>query len=386
MPAPRRIIVDANIPAAEACFGELGEVQRLPGRDIAPEALAEAEVLITRSITRVDRALLDQAPRLRFVGTCTIGTDHIDRQALSERGIGFSSAPGCNAEAVVDYVLAALTWAAEREGQELEKRRVGIVGVGQVGGRLAARLTALGIEVLCCDPPRAEAEGGEGFHDLETLIERCDVLCLHTPLVRGGSHATHHLLDARRLAALRPGTWLLNAGRGDCLDGEALKARLAARGDLITLLDVWEGEPAIDAALWRAADLATPHVAGYSLDGKLRGTHQVYVAAMHHFGLPARRKLASLLPPPALPRLTLDAGLSPWDALRLCIRACYDPRRDALGLARFARERGMARGFDGYRADYPLRREFATLTVALREGAAELAPWLEGAGFRVELT
>ncbi|GEK49164.1 erythronate-4-phosphate dehydrogenase [Bisbaumannia pacifica] len=384
MPAPRRIIVDANIPAAEACFGELGEVRRLPGRQLPPEALAEAEVLITRSITRVDRALLDQAPRLRFVGTCTIGTDHIDRQALAERGIGFSSAPGCNAEAVVDHVLGALTWAAEREGQELEERRVGIVGVGQVGGRLAARLAALGIETLCCDPPRAEAEGSEGFHDLETLIERCDVLCLHTPLVRGGSHATHHLLDARRLAALRPGTWLLNAGRGDCLDGEALKARLAARGDLLTLLDVWENEPAIDEVLWRAADLATPHVAGYSLDGKLRGTHQVYGAAMHHFGLPARRKLASLLPSPALPRLTLDAGLSPWDALRLCIRACHDPRRDALGLARFARERGMARGFDGYRAAYPLRREFATLTVELREGAADLAPWLEGAGFRVE--
>ncbi|MDC8802516.1 4-phosphoerythronate dehydrogenase PdxB [Halomonas pacifica] len=384
MPAPRRIIVDANIPAAEACFGELGEVRRLPGRQLPPEALAEAEVLITRSITRVDRALLDQAPRLRFVGTCTIGTDHIDRQALAERGIGFSSAPGCNAEAVVDHVLGALTWAAEREGQELEERRVGIVGVGQVGGRLAARLAALGIETLCCDPPRAEAEGSEGFHDLETLIERCDVLCLHTPLVRGGPHATHHLLDARRLAALRPGTWLLNAGRGDCLDGEALKARLAARGDLLTLLDVWENEPAIDEVLWRAADLATPHVAGYSLDGKLRGTHQVYGAAMHHFGLPARRKLASLLPSPALPRLTLDAGLSPWDALRLCIRACHDPRRDALGLARFARERGMARGFDGYRAAYPLRREFATLTVELREGAADLAPWLEGAGFRVE--
>ncbi|MBH8580133.1 4-phosphoerythronate dehydrogenase PdxB [Bisbaumannia pacifica] len=384
MPAPRRIIVDANIPAAEACFGELGEVRRLPGRQLPPEALAEAEVLITRSITRVDRALLDQAPRLRFVGTCTIGTDHIDRQALAERGIGFSSAPGCNAEAVVDHVLGALTWAAEREGQELEERRVGIVGVGQVGGRLAARLAALGIETLCCDPPRAEAEGSEGFHDLETLIERCDVLCLHTPLVWGGPHATHHLLDARRLAALRPGTWLLNAGRGDCLDGEALQARLAARGDLLTLLDVWENEPAIDEVLWRAADLATPHVAGYSLDGKLRGTHQVYGAAMHHFGLPARRKLASLLPSPALPRLTLDAGLSPWDALRLCIRACHDPRRDALGLARFARERGMARGFDGYRAAYPLRREFATLTVELREGAADLAPWLEGAGFRVE--
>lgn len=386
MPAPRRIIVDANIPAAEACFGELGEVQRLPGRELPPEALADAEVLITRSITRVDRPLLDQAPRLRFVGTCTIGTDHIDRPALAERGIGFSSAPGCNAEAVVDHVLGALLWAAEREGQELEARRVGIVGVGQVGGRLAARLAALGIEALCCDPPRAEAEGGGDFHDLDALIERCDVLCLHTPLVRGGPHATHYLLDARRLRALRPGTWLLNAGRGDCLDGEALKARLAARGDLITLLDVWENEPAIDEALWRATDLATPHVAGYSLDGKLRGTHQVYEAAMHHFGLPARRRLGELLPPPALPRLTLDAGLAPWDALRLCIRACHDPRRDALGLARFARERGMARGFDGYRADYPLRREFATLTVALREGAAELAPWLQGAGFGVELS
>ncbi|MBB3191554.1 4-phosphoerythronate dehydrogenase PdxB [Halomonas cerina] len=384
-----RIIVDANVPTAEACFGSLGEVVSVPGREIDVHTLRDADALVIRSITRLDASLIEAAlqagSRLRFVGTCTIGTDHVDQAALAHHGIAFVSAPGCNAEAVVDYVLGSLSTLAERQGWRLAERRVGIVGVGNVGGRLLGRLQALDIECLACDPPRAAAERSDGFHDLDTLIADCDVLCLHTPLVHEGPHATHHLLDARRLAELAPETVLLNAGRGDCVDGAALRQRLAGRGDLTAVLDVWEEEPAIDAALRDLAEIATPHIAGYSLDGKLRGTHHIYRALARHVGLPARLTLADLAPAPALPALTLDDGLATEEALRLCMRAVYDVRRDHDSLWRETRRQGLAKGFDACRTRYPLRREFSTLEVTLRPGAEELGPVLEGAGFRLSL-
>ncbi|MBB3183111.1 erythronate-4-phosphate dehydrogenase [Halomonas fontilapidosi] len=386
-----RIVVDANVPAAETCFGELGEVVRVPGRAIDAAALREADALVVRSITRVDEALLADAPRLRFVGTCTIGTDHVDERALAGRGVAFASAPGCNAEAVVDYVLCSLATLAERQGWRLAERRIGIVGVGNVGGRLLERLSAMGIDCLACDPPRVEAENVEAegaaklasFADLDTLIDQCDVLCLHTPLVSEGPHATLQLLDAQRIAALAPGSVLLNAGRGDCVDGKALRQRLAGQADISAVLDVWEHEPAIDSGLADLAAIATPHVAGYSLDGKLRGTHQIYRALARHVGLPARLTMDDLAPSPSVARLVLDGGLSPEEVLRLCLRAVYDARRDHDSLHREARRQGVAKGFDACRAAYPLRREFATLAIELLEGARELAPLLSGAGFRV---
>lgn len=382
------IVVDANVPAAQTCFGALGEVLRLPGREIDAAALREADALVVRSITRVDEALLAHAARLRFVGTCTIGTDHVDEPALAERGIAFASAPGCNADAVVDYVLGSLATLAERHGWRLTERRVGIVGVGNVGGRLLARLAAMGIDCLACDPPRVAAEGVEGlagFVELDTLIDECDVLCLHTPLVTEGPHPTRHLLDARRIEALAPGTVLLNAGRGDCVDGQALRERLAWQGDITAVLDVWEHEPAIDSGLADLAEIATPHVAGYSLDGKLRGTHRIYCALAQHVGLPAGLTLADLAPAPPVRHLLLGAGLDPEEALRLCLRTVYDVRRDHDSLHREARRQGMAKGFDACRADYPLRREFSTLGIELRDKADEFASMLKGAGFRIAI-
>ena len=383
-----RILVDADVPAAEACFGALGELVRRPGREITADDLRDVDALVVRSITRVDEALLAQANRLRFVGTCTIGTDHIETALLAERGIAFASAPGCNAEAVVDHVLGSLATLAERQGWRLTERRVGVVGAGNVGGRLLGRLAAMGIDCLACDPPRVAAESAAGqslpgFVDLETLIDECDVLCLHTPLVREGPHATHHLLDAEAIAELAPGTLLLNAGRGDCVDGAALRQRLAGEGDISAVLDVWENEPAIDAALCDLAEIATPHIAGHSLDGKRRGTHMVYRALCRELGLPARVTLDALLPSPPLRRLALGPGLEPEEALRLCLRAVHDVRRDHDSLRRESRRQGMAKGFDACRANYPLRREFSTLEVALVEEAEGLGALLAGAGFRL---
>ncbi|WP_104202458.1 4-phosphoerythronate dehydrogenase PdxB [Billgrantia saliphila] len=384
-----KILVDANVPGAEACFGPLGELVRLPGREIDAAALADIDILVIRSITRLDAATLDAARALgsplRFVGTCTIGTDHVDQAALARHGISFASAPGCNAEAVVDYVLGSLLTLAERQGWRLAERRIGIVGVGNVGGRLRARLAAMGLDCLACDPPRAEAEGGEGYDDLDTLVEKCDVLCLHTPLVRQGPHATHHLLNAPRIARLTPGTVLLNAGRGDCVDGRALGQRLANAGDISVILDVWENEPDIDPTLRGLAELATPHIAGHSLDGKLRGTHQVYTALSRCLGLPARLALTDLLPAPPVSLLALQGGLAPEEALRLCLRTVYDVRRDHDSLLRESHRQGMAKGFDACRANYPLRREFSTLAVELGHDGQALSTWLQSAGLRLSV-
>lgn len=379
-----KLVIDANIPAADACFGGLGTLHRLPGREIRAADVADADALIVRSITRVDEALLANS-RVAFVGTCTIGTDHIDLNYLSAQGIGFASAPGCNADAVVDYVLSSLLTVSEREGWPLLSRRVGVVGAGNVGSRLLTRLSALGMEVLVCDPPRAEQEGPEGFVDLDTLIEQCDVICLHTPLVKHGPHATYHLLNAERLQELAPQTVLVNAGRGDCIDGLALRSRLAGKGDISAILDVWEDEPGIDAGLRDLVALATPHIAGHSLDGKLRGTWMIQQALAKHFNMAAGPAFADICPPPALASLTLQAPLAPEEALELCIRAVYDVRRDHDTLVRKTHLFGTAKGFDDCRANYPLRREFASLTVRLSGQAQPLESLLRGAGFSVML-
>ncbi|WP_311062884.1 4-phosphoerythronate dehydrogenase PdxB [Halomonas sp. DWK9] len=379
-----KLVIDANIPAADACFGSAGTLHRLPGREIRASDLQNADALIVRSITQVNRALLANSP-VRFVGTCTIGTDHIDLDYLKERDIGFASAPGCNAEAVVDYVLSSLLTVSEREGWPLLARTVGIVGAGNVGSRLQRRLQALGMAVRVCDPPRAEQEGASDFVSLDALMEECDVICLHTPLVKEGPHATYQLLNAQRINELAPGTVLLNAGRGDCIDGLALRSRLAGKGDITAVLDVWEDEPGIDAGLRDLVALATPHIAGHSLDGKLRGTWMIQQALAEQLGLPSAMPFNELCPPPALATLTLQSALPVEEALRLCVRAVYDLRRDHDALQRQVLDQGIVKGFDHCRAHYPLRREFATLTVRLLGSSQDLETMLRGAGFDVIL-
>ncbi|RUR38021.1 4-phosphoerythronate dehydrogenase PdxB [Vreelandella populi] len=377
-----KLIVDANIPAAERCFGEFGSITRVPGREINAEHVKDADALIVRSITQVNEALLADSS-LCFVGTCTIGTDHIDHAALAARNIEFASAPGCNAEAVVDYVLSSLLTLAERAGWPLLSRTVGVVGVGNVGSRLLARLKALGVNTLACDPPRAEQEGEQGFVSLDTLIDRCDILCLHTPLVKDGPHATYQLLNAQIINELAPGTVLLNAGRGDCIDERALRGRLMGKGDITAVLDVWENEPGIDAGLRDLVALATSHIAGHSLDGKLRGTWMIQQALARHTERPIHNTFADICPLPVLGSLHLQEALPVEDALRLCVRAVYDVRRDHDSLQRQVLQQGIRQGFDDCRANYPLRREFATLNVQLSGNAVALEAPLSAAGFRV---
>lgn len=379
------IVADENIPLIEAFFAGFGEIRRFPGRSIDRAMVQDADVLLVRSVTQVDRALLEGS-NVRFVGTCTIGTDHLDLDYFQEAGITWSSAPGCNARGVVDYVLGSLLTLAEIEGADLTQRTYGVVGAGEVGGRLIKVLRGLGWKVQVCDPARQAAEGGD-YVSLEQLIEQCDVISLHTPLNKGGDSPTWHLFDRARLQQLQPGTWLINAARGPVVDNQALREVLLQREDLQAVLDVFEHEPSVDRALVDLCVLATPHIAGYSLDGKLRGTAQIYQAYCAFAGQAEQVNLDQLLPAPWVPEISLNANADPAWALATVCRAVYDPRRDDADFRRslvddVAEQRSR---FDGLRKHYPERREIDGLKVrvhgelsALRQIVTALGATLEG--------
>ena len=366
------IVADENIPLLDAFFESFGEIRRVPGRSIDRATVEQADVLLVRSVTNVNRALLEGS-KVRFVGTCTIGTDHLDLDYFQQAGISWSSAPGCNARGVVDYVLGSLLTLAEIEGADLKQRTYGVVGAGEVGGRLVEVLKGLGWNVLVCDPPRQSAEGGD-FVSLEQVIERCDVISLHTPLKKHGAQSTWHLFDRDRLSQLKPGTWLINASRGPVVDNAALRNVLLQREDLQAVLDVWEGEPEVDVALADLCVLATPHIAGYSLDGKQRGTAQIYQAFCDFLGQPATVSLSELLPAPWLAQVTLNAQTDPAWALAMLCRGVYDPRRDDADFRRslVGSVSEQRAAFDALRKHYPLRREIDGLQVLVEGESVEL--------------
>ena len=359
------IVADENIPLLDAFFEGFGEIRRVPGRSIDRATVEQADVLLVRSVTNVNRALLEGS-KVRFVGTCTIGTDHLDLDYFQQAGITWSSAPGCNARGVVDYVLGSLLTLAEIEGVDLAQRTYGVVGAGEVGGRLVKVLQGLGWNVLVCDPPRQAAEGGD-YVSLEQIIEQCDVISLHTPLDKQGPQATWHLFDKNRLNQLKPGTWLINASRGPVIDNAALRQVLLQREDLQAVLDVWEAEPEVDVALAELCVIATPHIAGYSLDGKQRGTAQIYQAFCKFLGQPEQVSLNDLLPAPWLSAVTLNADTDPAWALAMLCRGVYDPRRDDADFRRslVGNVSEQRAAFDALRKHYPLRREIDGLKVRI---------------------
>ncbi|MDP2747752.1 4-phosphoerythronate dehydrogenase PdxB [Pseudomonas sp.] len=379
-----RIVADENIPLLDEFFAGFGEIRRLPGRSIDAAAVADADLLLVRSVTQVDRALLDGSP-VKFVGTCTIGTDHLDLDYFQQAGITWASAPGCNARGVVDYVLGSLLVLAEQQGVDLASRTYGVIGAGQVGSRLLKVLRGLGWRVLVCDPPRQAAEDGD-FVSLQQVLDECDVISLHTPLERLGEHPTYHLFDHARLAALKPGSWLINASRGAVVDNQALRELLTQRSDLQVVLDVWEGEPQADVELAALCRIATPHIAGYSLDGKLRGTAQIYQALCQHLGVAPSVELAQLMPAAWLSDLTVDASADPAWALATICRAVYDPRRDDADFRRSLQGDAAMRSaaFDGLRKHYPMRREIDGLAVCVKGDAPALVSLVQALGAKMK--
>ena len=355
-----KIVADPNIPALEEHFGDLGELALVEGRQIQRATLEEADVLLVRSVTRVDAALVEGSA-VRFVGSATSGFDHVDRPALQRAGIAFAHAPGSNAQSVVEYVLAAICHHPAALRTVLGGDPVGIVGYGHVGRRLAAVLNAMGIASLVSDPWLEERE--TGLVSLTEVLD-CPVISLHCELTTAAPWPSNHLLDQARLDSLRPGTLLVNASRGPVIDNFALRRRLTRANDILVVLDVWEQEPAIDRALMALCSLATPHIAGYSLDAKLSATAQLANALRRQLGgvEPASFSAATTQAEP----LSLDDSADVAQALcrligqRYAIAADDKRLRDLL---RDASPESAAAAFDRLRRDYPERRELARSTV-----------------------
>lgn len=371
-----RIVADDNMPLV-AEFFRGHEIRRLPGRAIRRDDLLAADALLVRSVTRVDAALLAGTP-VRFVGSATIGTDHIDVAALEALGVTVAAAPGCNARAVGEYVVTALAALASEQGWAPSARTLGIVGLGNTGRAVLALGEALGFRVVGCDP--YVMVPGLRQTDLAGVLAEADIVSLHVPLVRAGPHATHHLLDAGRLAALRPGAILVNACRGSVVDGAALAALLTCRADLTAVLDVWEGEPVVAPALLERVRYGSPHVAGYSQEGKWRGTERVYQAYCRFAGGAPAITLAALLADQPAPAPLAAGATAPAECLReLLLQACPLARDDA-DLRRSLAAPDPAAAFDALRRHYPPRREFTAHRVALPTAHA-LWPLLRRLGF-----
>jgi erythronate-4-phosphate dehydrogenase len=356
------IVADENIARVGEAFAEYGSLCTLPGRSLDAPAVQAADVLLVRSVTPVGRELLEGS-QVRFVGSATIGVDHLDTAWLKQQGIAWANAPGSNATAVVEYVLGCLAALDSVLERLANGGVVGVIGLGNVGARLVARLRRLGIRCIGYDPLlAARSNDNLPLCDLDQVLA-ADVVCCHTPLTRDGAYPTFHMLDAARLRQLRPGAVLLNAGRGGAVDNVALADLLAVRRDLRVVLDVWEGEPRIDRALLASVALGTPHIAGYSVDGKLAGTRQILAACCQHFGwqLPAAD-----LATETTPHISIDDELSGVALLRHAIAQVYDVRIDDQRLrGRLGGVSADAAGaeFDNLRKTYPARREFAAVRI-----------------------
>jgi erythronate-4-phosphate dehydrogenase len=358
-----KIVADPNIPFVREAFGPLGEITLISGREITGLAVRDADVLLVRSVTPVNAALLDGS-RVRFVATATIGTDHIDTGYLVNHEIGFASAAGSNANSVAEYVIAALLELSEQHKFRLAEKTLGVVGVGHVGSRVVRYAQALGMRVLQNDPPRQEAEGLPEFVTLERVLGEADIVTVHVPLLETTRHMFHH--------GNLEGFILLNTARGAVVDNRALLKAIDGNRIAAAVLDVWENEPNISPELLDIVDLGTPHIAGYSFDGKVNGTRMIYEAACRHFGLPATWQPDLPLVPPL--KVVVDRG---EDALREIVPQVYDIRRDDAAL------RANVRNFDTLRAEYPIRREFYNIELVVRGGDDQLTSALHALGFRL---
>ncbi len=288
------IVADENMPQIEKLFSNIANITRLSGRQIKQKDLINTDALLCRSVTSVNQALLANT-KVQFVGTATIGTDHLDIDYLTAKKINWVNAAGCNSEAVAQYVLSAISSWLLKTGKQFKHICVGIAGAGNVGSALEVYLKRLGAKVLLCDPPLEQAQDPRQFHRLSAL-QNCDVISLHVPLVKTGKNATYHMVNSPWLAKLNSNQLVINAARGAVIDNKALVNYLSGSNCASFVLDVFEDEPNINSALVKQCFLATPHIAGHTLEGKLRGSYKVYQAFCEHFDLKTQWPESCLYP------------------------------------------------------------------------------------------
>lgn len=379
-----KTVCASSVLFGREAFETLGETLVIPDRRISREHLKDADMLIVRSKTNVDAELLE-GTKVSFVGTATAGYDHLHTRYLDARRIAWCSAPGCNANSVAEYVTAAICRIAHCRGYELEKLTLGVIGVGQVGGRVAKKAEVLGMRVLRNDPPLALATEDPAYLPLDRVLEEADVLTLHVPLTNEGRFPTHHMCSCHFFEHARPGCIFVNAARGEVVDTESLLFALERHAVGHAVLDTWENEPFISAELLAKVAIATPHIAGYSFEGRLNGTEAVYREACHFFEVePKWRPNEGDFPAPA--DIAYDA-LEKSQETALCeiISSGYDIGKDDNALRQAMAMATDARGthFDALRRSYSARREFTAVHVKLINAGDKLAEKVRGLGFRV---
>jgi len=380
-----KIVADENIPMLSRFFGEFGEVVQLPGREIMADDLKDADILIVRSVTKVNKALLGQS-KVKFVGSCTIGMDHIDTAYLDERAIKYANAPGSNANSVVEYVISCLSILTETHGLDWATLTVGIVGYGNVGSLLGKRLKKLGIRFKACDP----FLDGSAFEDQSIVSQdevlACDIVTLHVPLTRDGPFPTYHMINEDLLSRFRDDQVLINASRGAVISNGCLDEHLSQNKAFTAILDVWENEPAILLSLMEKVFLGSPHIAGYSYDGKVAGTEMIYRALCQFLGLPCRHTSGQFLEEPPLSKMAFTSMADVDWSIHTAIRACFDVRHDHSLLRASMRLPTDAReaAFDSFRKNYRFRREFSGVKIQLKQADSELHTKFKALGFNVK--
>lgn len=378
-----KIVADENIPYVTDAFSHLGSVELLSGREIKTDHLKNADLLLVRSVTKVNSELIKSTP-VKMVCSATIGTDHIDLDFLAQHGIHFSNAAGSNANSAAEYVLAALLELAVTYKWSLNRLKIGIVGVGNIGKIIEKIARGLGLEVLLNDPPLARETGDKKYLPLEKLMH-ADIITLHVPLTRTGIDKTFHLFDEHWLKKMTDGSVLINASRGPAVDNKAL-SKVLSSGQLKTaVLDVWENEPDIDQELLDLVEIGTPHIAGYSLDGKANGTFQIYQSVCLRFGIKSVWTPELSLPEPEKKIVALSQTVPNLEqGLLNIVSEIYPIRRDDLNLRETFKlyTTNLGSQFDKLRKEYPVRREFFNTKVELPPEGKYLEKKLKILGFK----
>ena len=391
------------MPYAQEAFSTLGETLVKDGRQITTADVKDAEILAIRSTTNVTREMLEGS-KVKFVGTATIGTDHMDKAYMDSVGIKWCYAPGCNANSVSEYVTAALLCLANRHGFKLEGKTIGVIGVGNVGSLVVKKAEALRMRVLRNDPPKKREESGQKSEDrsqgseikgqnverwwgLDEVLAEADIITLHVPLTKTGQDATYRMANKAFFEKIKPGSIFLNCARGGVVNTNDVLEAMDRKTISHTVIDTWEGEPTYRRDLLERADIATPHIAGHSFEGKVYGTVMVYQEACKFLGIEPTWTPEALLPPPLVPELIVDAmGRGDEAVLRDIVKKVYDIEGDdnRMRSGDTDDDKERAAHFDRLRSKYPMRREFRFTNIILKNAADRLRRKVALLGFKLD--
>lgn len=372
-----KVVVDEDIPYIKGIMEPFIDVEYLPGKKITNKTAKDADALIVRTRTKCDRQLLHDT-KIKFIATATIGYDHIDTDYCDRNNITWTNAPGCNSSSVMQYMAAVLLQVGKQHSMNLKERTLGIVGVGNVGKKVMHLAEYLGMRVVLNDPPRMRNESPCGFVSLDGILREADIITFHVPLITLGEDKTYHMVNEQLLKKVNQGTIIINTSRGEVVDTNALKSALKSGQVSQAVIDVWEDEPDIDRKMLELSTIATPHIAGYSADGKANGTAMSVQSLSRFFKLELEDWYPEDVPEPRIKNIALDGdNKSEQEIYNEAVTATYDVYQDDHQL------RKKPDHFEYLRANYPVRREFGAYVLTLKNTNDHVNKNLMRMGFKI---